>query len=132
MPPLWRPLFRGKGFGLGNGVPELLVAKAWGSHNWLVLEEAISWTSKLSKTSEASWEDTVSGTLKAKGGRVGSPLLCDSSSLTLPPWSGIPLVHFPLPRGPKRVFTPTVMFVAEGAKDRNGIRVYFSRPAREN
>ena len=45
------------------------------------------------KTSEASWEETVSVTLISKGGRVGSPLLCASSSLTLPPWSGIPVVH---------------------------------------
>ena len=56
-------------------------------------ERRVSWALKTPKTSEASWEDALSGTLKAKGGRVGSPLLCASSSLTLPPWSPIPVVH---------------------------------------
>ena len=93
LPPLCRPLFRGKGLGLTKEAGKLLLAPPWGTNTSLVLEQATSWASKHSKTSEASWEDTMSGTLKAKGGRVGSPLLCASSSLTLPPWSCITVVH---------------------------------------
>ena len=76
LPPLCRPLFRGKGFDLTKEAVELLMDPSGDIYDGLVLEEATFWASKLSKTSEASWEDTMSGTLKAKGGRVGSPLLC--------------------------------------------------------
>ena len=94
LPPLCRPLFMERGFGLTKEVAKLLLAPSWGTDDGLVLEDAMSWSLKLSKTSEASWEETVSGTLNAKGGRVNSPLRCASSSLTLPPWPSIPVIHF--------------------------------------
>ena len=93
LPPLCRPLFRERGFGLTKELAKLLLAPSWGTYDGLVLDEATSCVPNLSKTSEASWEDTVSGTLKAKNVRnvnfVGATISQSPSGVTTITPSGV-------------------------------------------